>query len=471
MTLISSISGIRGTIGGINGDCLSPLDIVKYTSAYALILREKNDRPKIIVGRDGRITGEIVQSLIVNALIMSGVDVLDCGLTTTPTIEVAIPYYNTDGGIMISASHNPMNWNALKLFDDKGEFIDAADGEKINKLAKKSVFEYVEYNDFGIIEELPDVLELHVKKILELPYIKRNLNNIKNSNIKIAVDGINSTGGFAVPYLLEQLGIRKDNITKLNCVISGEFAHTAEPLAENLLDLSKVVVGNNCDLGIAVDPDVDRLALMSENGEYFGEEYTLVACADFILQNKKGSTVSNLSSSRALRDLTQMFGCEYFASAVGEVNVVKKMKEVDAVIGGEGNGGIILPELHYGRDALLGIALIISYLVESGKKMTELRKSYPKYFMEKDKIELKDKKDISIVISEIKQFFKSGIFNEDDGLKVDFEDSWIHIRGSNTEAIARIYAEAKTHEKAVSIVKESKEFIEKLIKNIENKRK
>ncbi|MDL2227835.1 phosphoglucosamine mutase [Bacteroidales bacterium OttesenSCG-928-K03] len=460
MTLISSISGIRGTIGGVNEDCLSPLDIVKYTSAYALTLKEKKDKPKIIVGRDGRITGDTVQNLIINTLKMCGVNVMDCGLTTTPTIEIAIPYYNTDGGIMISASHNPMNWNALKLFNEKGEFIDGNDGKRIKTLVDKSEFEYVKYEDFGIVELLPDVLELHVKQILELPYIKRNLNKIKNSEMKIAVDGINSTGGFAVPYLLKQLGIKTENIFELNCMITGEFAHVAEPLEKNLVDLSQLVVAKNCDFGIAVDPDVDRLALMSENGDYFGEEYTLVACADFILQNKLGNTVSNLSSSRALKDLTEQFGCKYFASAVGEVNVVEKMKEVNAVVGGEGNGGIILPELHYGRDALVGIALIISYLVESNKKMSELKKSYPQYFMEKDKVDLQEGINLNNIKKMIKDSIKSGDFNEIDGIKIDFEDSWVHVRTSNTEPIARIYSEAKTLEKAQALVKEIKDIIE-----------
>jgi len=472
MTLIPSISGIRGTIGGFCGKCLSPLDIVKFTSAYASILRNLNEKPKVILGRDGRITGEYVQSIIVNTLIMSGVDVLDCGYTTTPTIEVAIPHFEADGGIMISASHNPMDWNALKLFNEKGEFIDASVGKKINELVEnESAFEYAEYKYFGKITQLPDILDLHIKQILALPYVSRNLEKIKNSNIKIAVDGINSTGGFAVPRLLEKMGVKKENIFMINCEITGSFAHIAEPLEENLNELGALVAKNNCELGIAVDPDVDRLALISENGKYFGEEYTLVACADFILQNKKGSTVSNLSSSRALRDLTHNYGCEYFSSAVGEVNVVEKMKKVNAVIGGEGNGGVILPELHYGRDALLGIALIISYLVESGKKMTELRESYPQYFMSKEKIDINKGIDFNSIKNEVKSHFNEGVFNEEDGLKIDFENSWIHLRTSNTEPIARIYTEAKTKEEADRIAQSTKKIIKEIIDKLENERK
>lgn len=451
MTLISSISGIRGTIGGTIGNNLTPIDIINYTSAYSTILKETVSRPVVVVGRDGRVTGAMVQSLIINTLMAMGVDVIDCGLTTTPSIEMGIIRAKAEGGVMISASHNPMQWNALKLFNANGEFIDAETGNRIKGIINDSCFQYSDYQFIGSCETVDDLLCYHIDKILSLPYI--DCEKIKNADFKVAVDGINSTGGIAVPLLLKKLGVKEENIYRENCDINGEFAHDPEPLAKNLTQLSKIVTDNGCNLGIAVDPDVDRLAFMSENGEYFGEEYTLVACADFVLQQKSGNTVSNLSSSRALNDLTEQYACSYYSAAVGEVNVVDKMKAVGAVIGGEGNGGVILPELHYGRDALLGIALILSYLAKTEKKMTQLRASYPNYFMAKDKIVLKSKVDFNIIKNIVKNAVTNGKFNESDGLKIDFSDSWVHLRTSNTEPVIRVYAEAKSMEEADFIAK------------------
>ncbi|MBR5720735.1 MAG: phosphoglucosamine mutase [Bacteroidales bacterium] len=445
MTLISSISGIRGTIGGKPGDNLTPQDIVNYTSAYATVIKEKKSSPKVVVGRDGRSTGLTVKNIIISTLQLMGVDVIDIDYTTTPTIEMAIIRFKSDGGIMISASHNPMQWNALKLFDPNGEFVNAEDGKRIKALAENRDFTYVEYTHLGKVESVNDMIDYHINKILELPYVDRNA--IAAANFRIGADTVNSTGAISVPRLLEKLGVKKENIFIENGDICGEFAHNPEPLAKNLTGLSSTITSHHCNLGIAVDPDVDRLAFMSENGVYFGEEYTLVACADYILSMKKGNTVSNLSSSRALKDVTNQHGGNYYASPVGEVNVVHKMKEANAVIGGEGNGGVILPDLHYGRDALLGIALLLTYLAKSGLKMTELREKYPKYYMAKDKITL----DGSINFENVKQKVKDtvqGLYNEEDGLKIDFDNSWVHLRTSNTEPIIRVYSEAKSQDEA-----------------------
>ncbi|MBR5650837.1 MAG: phosphoglucosamine mutase [Bacteroidales bacterium] len=445
MTLISSISGIRGTIGGKPGDNLTPQDIVNYTSAYATVIKEKKSSPKVVVGRDGRSTGLTVKNIIISTLQLMGVDVIDIDYTTTPTIEMAIIRFKSDGGIMISASHNPMQWNALKLFDPNGEFVNAEDGKRIKALAENRDFTYVEYTHLGKVESVNDMIDYHINKILELPYVDRNA--IAAANFRIGADTVNSTGAISVPRLIEKLGVKKENIFIENGDICGEFAHNPEPLAKNLTGLSSTIISHHCNLGIAVDPDVDRLAFMSENGVYFGEEYTLVACADYILSMKKGNTVSNLSSSRALKDVTNQHGGNYYASPVGEVNVVHKMKEANAVIGGEGNGGVILPDLHYGRDALLGIALLLTYLAKSGLKMTELREKYPKYYMAKDKITL----DGSINFENVKQKVKDtvqGLYNEEDGLKIDFDNSWVHLRTSNTEPIIRVYSEAKSQDEA-----------------------
>ncbi len=461
MTLISSISGIRGNIGGPIKDNLTPIDIVKYTSAYSKVLLENKKRPTVLVGRDGRVSGPQVQSLIVNTLLMMGIDVIDCGLTTTPTIEMGIVQYKTDGGIMVSASHNPMNWNALKLFNSKGEFIDKNVGTEIQKLVIKGEFTYCDYKLLGKLKEVDDVLEYHVKKILELPYV--NVDAIKKANLKVGLDAINSTGGIAIPFLLEKLGVKKENIFKVNCDINGEFAHNPEPLEKNLTDLSKLIKDNNIDVGFAVDPDVDRLALISNDGSYFGEEYTLVACADFVLSKNKGNTVSNLSSSRALKDITEKHNAKYYASAVGEVNVSTKMKAVNAVIGGEGNGGVILPELHYGRDALLGVALILSYMAETGKKLTDIRSIYPNYFMAKEKISIKPDTDFAKIKEFVKGKVSDGEFNEEDGLKIDFKDSWVHLRTSNTEPIIRVYSEAKSVKEAVNVANKIMDLINTII--------
>lgn len=461
MTLISSISGIRGTIGGTISNNLTPIDIVKYTSAYSKVLLKTKQKPLVLVGRDGRVSGPQVQSLIVNTLLMMGIDVIDCGLTTTPTIEMGIIQYKTDGGIMVSASHNPMNWNALKLFNNKGEFIDKEVGIEIQELVLNGEFEYADYKSIGKIREINDVLEYHVKKIIELPYV--NVDAIKKANLKVAIDAINSTGGIAVPYLLDQLGVKKENIFTVNCEIQEEFAHNPEPLEKNLTDLSELVKDKKCDVGFAVDPDVDRLALISQDGSYFGEEYTLVACADFVLRKNNGNTVSNLSSSRALKDITEKYNAKYYASAVGEVNVSTKMKAVNAVIGGEGNGGVILLELHYGRDALLGIALILSFLAESGKKLSVIRESYPYYYMAKEKISIKKDTDFSKIKEFVKNEISEGEFNEEDGLKIDFKDSWIHLRTSNTEPIIRVYSEAKSLEEAKNIAKKMIDLINTIV--------
>lgn len=457
MTLISSISGIRGTIGGFPVNNLTPIDIINYSAAYSVMMKEKCDRPVVMVGRDGRVTGPIVQSLVMNTLLMMGVDVLDCGLTTTPTIEMGIVQYCADGGIMISASHNPMQWNALKLFNSRGEFIDGEEGARIKALAGEGSFEYCDYKSMGKMYMVDDILDCHIDKIIDLPYV--DIKDIRESGLRVAVDGINSTGGFAVPRLLERLGIKKEGIIKLNCDITGEFSHNPEPLAANLVDLSAMIRGNGCDFGIAVDPDVDRLALMCETGDYFGEEYTLVACADYVLSKRLGNTVSNLSSSRALKDLTLSKGGRYFTAPVGEVNVVRKMKACEAVIGGEGNGGVILPELHYGRDSLLGIALITSFLAESKMTMSQIRKRYTDYYMAKDKIDLKAGTDFVSIKDKVKDSITDGIFNEEDGLKIDFPDMWVHLRTSNTEPIIRVYSEAKTQEEAEAIARRIKDII------------
>lgn len=457
MTLISSISGIRGTIGGCQGDNLTPQDVVNYTSAYATAIKEKNENPTVVIGRDGRSTGLIIKNIIISTLQCMNVNVIDIDYTTTPTIEMAITRFNSDGGIMISASHNPMQWNALKLFNEKGEFIDAEDGKKIKQLAENKEFTYNEYTHIGKVQQCDDMIEYHIDKILALPYI--DVQAIKNADFKVGIDVINSTGAISVPQLLIKLGVKSENIFIENGEMKGEFAHNPEPLANHLIDLSKTITDNKCDIGIAVDPDVDRLAFMSENGEYFGEEYTLVACSDYMLSIKNGNTVSNLSSSRALRDITLEHGGSYSASAVGEVNVVKKMKDTNAVIGGEGNGGIILPDLHYGRDALVGIALMLSYLAKNKIKMSDLRKKYPEYFMAKNKVTINKNTNFDTIKLKVKTAVK-GVYNEEDGLKIDFDNSWVHLRTSNTEPIIRVYSEAKSVEEAENLAKHIIRIIE-----------
>ncbi len=451
MALIKSISGIRGTIGGRSGENLTPLDIVKFTAAFGSWLInnsvQKTKRHSIVIGRDARISGEMVQNLIAGTLKGMGIDVVYLGLSTTPTVEIAVVDFKADGGIIITASHNPKQWNALKLLNHKGEFISAKDGEEVLKIAADESFTFAEVNKLGKYTTDPNYLQKHIAKILELPLV--DVKAIKEKNFKIVVDAVNSTGGIAVPALLKALGV--EQIIELYCEPNGLFSHNPEPLPEHLGDLAKEVKKKNAHLGIAVDPDVDRLALVCEDGEMFGEEYTLVAVADYVLKNKKGNTVSNLSSTRALRDVTEKAGGKYFASAVGEVNVVEAMKANHAVIGGEGNGGIIYPELHYGRDALVGIALFLSHLAKFGKTTSMLRSTYPNYFISKNKIELTAEMDVDHILDEIKTKYKKQPINTIDGVKIEFDKEWVHLRKSNTEPIIRIYSESQSQTTAKNL--------------------
>ncbi|MDR0792824.1 MAG: phosphoglucosamine mutase [Chitinophagaceae bacterium] len=458
MALIKSISGIRGTIGGKPGDNLTPLDIVKYTAAYGKWILEQssnnilsaNITKKIVVGRDGRISGEMLQSIVVNTLMALGIDVIDVGLSTTPTVEMAVKFENANGGIILTASHNPKEWNALKLLNEKGEFLSAAAGTKILDIAAADNYTFAPINNLGNYKKTDNALQQHIDAILQYPLV--NVKAIRKQNYKIVVDAINSSGAFAVPELLKALGVKEENIIVLNKEITGNFAHNPEPLPEHLMELSNAVNAKHANLGIAVDPDVDRLCFVCEDGSMFGEEFTLVAVADYILQHEKGNTVSNLSSTRALKDITEKHGGAYTASAVGEVNVVNKMKEVNAVIGGEGNGGIIVPDLHYGRDALIGIALFLTYLTKK-KSIKSLRKEYPDYFISKNKIELPNGIDFKKIFSEIKLKYKNNPINEEDGLKIEFDKDWVHLRPSNTEPIIRIYAESNFETSANNIAK------------------
>ena len=459
MTLIKSISGIRGTIGGNVGDNLTPIDVVKFTSAYGMWIKQQRnkDNYRIVVGRDARISGEMVQSLVMNTLVGMGIHVIDLGLSTTPTVEVAVPMEHADGGIILTASHNPKQWNALKLLNQKGEFLSGADGEEILRLAESDDLAFSEVDDLGKITVNDAYIELHIDEVLNLPLV--NEEAIRKAKFKVVVDGVNSTGGIAIPRLLDRLGV---HAVELYCDPTGHFPHNPEPLKEHLTDLSEMVVKEHADFGIVVDPDVDRLAFMSEDGEMFGEEYTLVACADYVLSNTPGSTVSNMSSTRALRDVTQKYGESYEASAVGEVNVVELMKKNNAIIGGEGNGGIIYPELHYGRDALVGVALFLSLLAEKKVSVSELRKSYPSYFMSKNKIELTPQIDVDKILSEMAAKYANQKISTIDGVKIDFPENWVHLRKSNTEPIIRIYTEAKSQAEAddlaIKIMSEIKEI-------------
>jgi len=453
MSLIKSISGIRGTIGGKPGMGLTPPDLVAFTSAYAQWLANQGDpargnRYRVVVGRDARISGIMVESFVVRTLMAMGIDVIAAGLATTPTVEMAVIQSQSDGGIILTASHNPRQWNALKLLNHKGEFLSAADGDALLEMAVNGNFEYAEVDDAGVLME-DDFLEAHINAILQLPQV--NQKAIAGRKLKVVVDAVNSVGGFAIPEMLKALGV--DDIICLNCKPDGNFAHNPEPLPENLGEICKAVVDNNADLGIVVDPDVDRLALINEDGSFFGEEYTLVAVSDYLLRKEAGNTVSNLSSSRALRDVTIQYGGNYSAAAVGEVNVVEKMKETGAVIGGEGNGGIIFPELHYGRDSLVGVALFLSHLVSSGKRMSELRQGYPEYFMSKNKIQLSPESNPDIILEKLKEKYKDESPITIDGVKIDFEKSWVHLRKSNTEPIIRIYTEAQTANDAEQLAK------------------
>jgi len=448
MPLIKSISGIRGTIGERVGEDLTPQDIVLYTTSYALWVKNNSNKEnnKIVVGRDARISGEMVQGFVINTLISMGFDVVSLNLSTTPTVEIAVPIEKADGGIIITASHNPMNWNALKLLNSKGEFLSSSDGEEVLKIAETYDNKLNKTEKIGKLVEKDNYIDIHIDNILKLNLV--DIKSIKKKNYKIVVDAVNSTGGIAVPKLLKKLGV---DVVKLYCDPTGEFPHNPEPLKENIYDLSNLVIKEGADLGIVVDPDVDRLAFVCENGDVFGEEYTLVACSDYVLSLQPGSTVSNLSSTRALKDISNKYNCEYNSSAVGEVNVVEMMKKTNAIIGGEGNGGIILPQLHYGRDALLGIALFLSHLSNSGLKCSDLRKTYPNYFMSKKKIEIDINFKYNKMISYFKTKYSAEKINLIDGLKIDFSDSWVQLRKSNTEPIIRIYSEAKTQDLADNI--------------------
>jgi phosphomannomutase len=440
LTLIKSISGIRGTIGDTAGNGLTPIDIVKFTAAYGSWVISKTNNKRVVLGRDARISGEMVNNLVVGTLQGLGIEVIDLGLSTTPTVEIAVPLENAGGGIILTASHNPKQWNALKLLNEHGEFISDADGKEVLDIAERSEFSFAGVDDLGTVTTNETYLQKHIDIILDLPLV--DVNAIKAANFKIAIDCVNSTGGIFVPALLRALGV--ETIYELYCEPNGHFPHNPEPLPENLTEIAKLVQSENADLGIVVDPDVDRLCFVNEDGTMFGEEYTLVAVADYILQNTPGNSVSNLSSTRALRDVTERAGGEYNAAAVGEVNVVNKMKATNAIIGGEGNGGIIYPELHYGRDALVGIALFLTHLAKSGKSISVLRSSYPEYYISKNKITLTPEMDIDALLIKVQEKYKDQPTSTIDGLKIEFDKEWVHLRRSNTEPIIRIYSEAGT---------------------------
>ena len=457
MPLIKSISGIRGTIGGTAGENLTPSDIVKFTTAYALWLKKEDNNPKkVVIGRDGRISGLLVKNIVSATLCSMGVDVIDLDLSTTPTVEMAVVFLKADGGIILTASHNPKEWNALKLLNHKGEFISAADGKWILEQSENTEIHFSEVDQLGSISVPDDMLKAHIDAICK--YALVDTKTIAKANFKIVVDAINSTGATAVPALLKALGVH--DVVVINADITGRFAHNPEPLPDHLKELSREVEQQKASLGIAVDPDVDRLCFVCEDGSMFGEEYTLVAVADYVLSKRKGNTVSNMSSTRALKDVTIKHGGQYFPSAVGEVNVVDKMKSNEAVIGGEGNGGIIVPDLHYGRDALAGIALFLTHLATSKKTIKQLRNTYPDYFMSKNKVTLQPEIDVKKVFEKIKKKYKSNPINTEDGLKIEFENDWVHLRTSNTEPIIRIYAESQFETTADNIAN-------KLIKDIQ----
>ena len=460
MALIKSISGIRGTIGGKPGKSLTPLDVVKFTTAYGAWVAKEGTNKKIIIGRDGRISGGIMRDLVAATLQSIGCDVVDLGYSTTPTVEMAVKLENAGGGIILTASHNPKEWNALKLLNKDGEFLDAAEGQWILDYAEQADPTYAEINKIGTTTEDDSYIQKHIDIILAHPLV--DVAAIKKMNYSVVLDPINSTGALAVPPLLKALGV--SDITVINGDVTGQFAHNPEPLPENLAELCATVAKKNATLGIAVDPDVDRLCFVCEDGSLFGEEYTLVAIADYILSKKKGNTVSNLSSTRALRDVTEKHGGQYFPSAVGEVNVVKKMKEVNAVIGGEGNGGVIVPELHYGRDALIGIALFLTHLAKSGKTVKGLRGTYPSYFISKNKIELSEDVNVKQIFEEIKKKYKKQPINTEDGLRIDFDHDWVHLRTSNTEPIIRIYSESGNETTANNVAKRIMADISELMK-------
>ncbi|WP_075601795.1 phosphoglucosamine mutase [Saccharicrinis aurantiacus] len=446
MTLIKSISGIRGTIGGQAGEGLSPLDVVKFTAAYATWAKQNvgKDKITVVVGRDARISGPMVDRLVVATLMGMGADVVNLGLSTTPTTELAVEWENADGGIILTASHNPKQWNALKLLNNKGEFLDGKAGEKILEIAESESFTFVDVDDLGEVKNDDSYLQKHVQHVCDLELV--DVDAIKNTNLTVALDCVNSVGGTYLPPLLKALGVK--NTIELYCEPNGQFPHNPEPLPENLTEIASLIKEKKADVGFVVDPDVDRLAIVNEDGSMFGEEYTLVAVADYILSNKPGNTVSNLSSTRALRDVTEKHGGSYAAAAVGEVNVVSKMKETNTVIGGEGNGGIIYPESHYGRDALVGIGLFLTHLAKSGKTCSELRATYPEYYISKNKIELTPEINVDKILLDVKNKYSDEQINDIDGVKIDFADKWVHLRKSNTEPIIRIYSEAATMDEA-----------------------
>jgi phosphomannomutase len=461
LTLIKSISGIRGTIGGQPGDSLTPLDVVKFSAAFGTWVKSRKGK-KIVIGRDARISGEMVSTLVSSTLQGLGLNVVDLGLSTTPTVELAVSLERADGGIILTASHNPIQWNALKLLNELGEFISAQDGAEVLRLAEAEAFDFAPVDKLGKYKTKEDYIKRHIELILTYPLV--DVKSIKKAKFKIVVDAVNSTGGLAVPSLLKALGVKE--VKKLYCEPTGHFPHNPEPLPENITEISKVVKKGKYDLGIVVDPDVDRLVLVMENGKPFGEEYTLVAVADYFMKNKPGNTVSNLSSTRALRDITEKAGCNYSPAAVGEVNVVTKMKETLAVIGGEGNGGIIVPDFHYGRDAMIGIALFLSHLARTQKKASKLKKGYPQYFINKNKIELTPQIDVDQVLKGVQSKYKNEKINLTDGVRIDFEKEreWVHLRKSNTEPIVRIIAEAKTEERAAELARQLIKDMQAIVK-------
>ena len=445
MTLIKSISGIRGTIGGKVGDNLTPVDAVKFASAYGTFLKNNiaKDKLTVVIGRDARISGPMIHNLVVNTLIGLGINVIDLGLSTTPTVEVAVPLEKADGGIILTASHNPKQWNALKLLNAKGEFLSGADGAKILEIAEAEAFDFSDVDSLGEIISNDAYMDIHIDEVLNLPLV--DIEVVKEAKFKVVVDGVNSSGGIIIPKLLKQMGVE---VVELYCEPNGHFPHNPEPLKEHLTDISELVVKEKADFGIVVDPDVDRLAFISEDGEMFGEEYTLVAVADYVLSKTPGNTVSNMSSSRALRDVTKVHNGNYEASAVGEVNVVELMKKNNAVIGGEGNGGIIYPELHYGRDSLVGVALFLTHLANKKMSVAALRASYPEYYMSKNKIELTPQIDVDAILTQMTEKYKNEDISTIDGVKIDFATEWVHLRKSNTEPIIRIYTEAPSQDAA-----------------------
>ena len=460
MSLIKSISGIRGTIGGKTGENLTPVDAVKFAASYGTWLKSttSKDQLKVVVGRDARISGEMIQNLVVNTLVGLGIDVVDIGLSTTPTVEVAVPAENADGGIILTASHNPKQWNALKLLNNKGEFLDAEAGAHILEIAESDKYQFAEVDDLGSVTVIDDYIDKHIEEVLQLELVDAEA--VSKAGFKVVVDAVNSTGGIAIPGLLKKMGVE---VVELYCEPNGHFPHNPEPLKEHLEDICKLVPKENADLGIVVDPDVDRIAFIDEKGQMFGEEYTLVACSDYVLSETPGNTVSNLSSSRALRDVTKKHGGNYQASAVGEVNVVQLMKDSEAVIGGEGNGGIIYPEAHYGRDSLVGAALFLTYLAKKQVKVSELKESYPQYFMSKNKIQLTPDLDVDGILKSVKERHSKEEISTVDGVKIDFPENWVHLRKSNTEPIIRIYTEAKSQQEADELAQEMIKEIEEII--------